>query len=120
MLENGLKDNTTDQESHRSLDHFRRSVRETVEKLWAETGTDVIMASGESSLTTTAAAAGYPIASVPLGSSTYNGRPYGLEIVARNDAEDTLFQVMSAWEATFDEVRRRVSRPSGLTCQGPS
>lgn len=90
MLENGLKNNTTDEEYHRSLDYLRRSVRETMEKLWAETGTDVIMASGESNLTTTAAAAGYPIASVPLGFSTFNGRPYGLEIVARNGAEDSL------------------------------
>lgn len=88
------------------MGHFRRSVRETVEKLWAETGTDVIIASGESGLTTTAAAAGYPIASVPLGFPTYNGRPYGLEIVARNGAEDKLFQVMSASEATFADPRR--------------
>ncbi|KAL6399341.1 Amidase [Ilyonectria robusta] len=106
VFENGLKDNTTDEEYHISLDYLRRSVRETMEKLWAETGTDVIMASGESNLTTTAAAAGYPIASVPLGFSTFNGRPYGLEIVARNGAEDKLFQVMSAWEATFADARR--------------
>ncbi|KAH7000515.1 amidase signature domain-containing protein [Ilyonectria destructans] len=106
VLESGLRDNITDEEYHRSLGHFRRNVRETVEKLWAETGTDVIIASGESGLTTTAAAAGYPIASVPVGFSTYNRRPYDLEIVARNGAENQLFQVMSAWEATFADPRR--------------
>lgn len=47
-------------------------------------------------LTTTAAAAGYPIASVPLGLSTYNGRPFGLELLARAGAEDKLFEIMSA------------------------
>ncbi|KAH6976344.1 amidase signature domain-containing protein [Ilyonectria sp. MPI-CAGE-AT-0026] len=91
VLENGLKDNTTDEEYHRSLDYLRRSVRETMEKLWAEIGTDVIMASGESNSTTTAAATGYLIASAPLGFSTFNGRSYGLEIVARNGVEDKLF-----------------------------
>ncbi|KAF9776438.1 hypothetical protein IL306_005373 [Fusarium sp. DS 682] len=106
VLENGLKDNMTNEQYHSSLKHFRQSVRAAVEKLWEETGTDVIMASGESLVTTTAAAAGYPIASVPLGFSTHNGRPYGMEVVARNGAEDKLFQVMSAWEATFPNGRR--------------
>ncbi|EEU37128.1 uncharacterized protein NECHADRAFT_52302 [Fusarium vanettenii 77-13-4] len=105
VLENGLKDDMTNEEYHSSLKHFRQSVRAAVERLWEETRTDVIMASGESLVTTTAAAAGYPIASVPLGFSTHNGRPYGMEIVARNGAEDKLFQVMSAWEATFPHGR---------------
>ncbi|UPK93858.1 hypothetical protein LCI18_004793 [Fusarium solani-melongenae] len=90
VLENGLKDNMTNEEYHSSLKHFRQSVRAAVEKLWEETGTDVIMASGD----------------VPLGFSTHNGRPYGMEIVARDGAEDKLFQVMSAWEATFPDGRR--------------
>ncbi|KAL2673845.1 hypothetical protein Neosp_012289 [[Neocosmospora] mangrovei] len=106
VLESGLKDNMTNEEYHSSLKHFRQSVRTAVEKLWEETGTDVIMASGESLVTTIAAAAGYPIASVPLGFSSHNGRPYGMEVVARNGAEDKLFQVMSAWEATFPDGRR--------------
>ncbi|KAH6845635.1 amidase signature domain-containing protein [Chaetomium sp. MPI-CAGE-AT-0009] len=87
VLENGLKDTMTDEEYHRGLKHFRQSVRNSVEALWGETDTDIIIGTGESLLTTTAAAAGYPIATVPLGLSTFNGRPFGLELVARAGAE---------------------------------
>ncbi len=48
---------------------FRQSVRNAVEKCLKATNADVIMGSGESGLPTIAAAAGYPIASVPLGFS---------------------------------------------------
>ena len=88
------------------LKHFRESMRDSVEKLLKETGTDVIMASGESLLPTVAAVTGYPIGSVPLGYSTYNGRPFGLEIMARNGEEEKMFEMMSAWEATFPGARQ--------------
>lgn len=42
---------------------------------------------------------GYPIATVPLGTLSYNGRPFGLAIVAQAGREDLLFTFMSAWEA---------------------
>ena len=95
----------TDEEYRSGLEHLRRSVRDSVERMWRDTGTDIIVGTGESMLTTTAAAAGYPIASIPLGLSTYNGRPFGLELVARAGAEDKLFEMMSAWEATFPDSR---------------
>ena len=50
--------------------------------------------------------AGYPIASVPLGFSSYNGRPHGMEIMARNGEEEKMFEVMSAWETLFPEARK--------------
>jgi len=105
ILENGLSDNMTNEEYVTGLKHFRESMRDSVEKLLKETGSDVIMASGETFLPTVAAVAGYPIASVPLGFSTYNGRPFGMEIMARNGEEEKIFEVMSAWEATFPDAR---------------
>lgn len=72
--------------------------------MFQETGADVVMASGESFLTTIAAGTGYPIASVPLGLSAYNGRPHGMEMVARNGEEEKMFKVMSAWEASFPDA----------------
>lgn len=73
----------TKEEYVNGLKHFREGMRDSVEKLLRETGTDMIMASGESLLPTVAAVASYPITSVPLGFSTYNGQPFGVEIVAR-------------------------------------
>lgn len=88
------------------LEYLRRSFRDAIEECFRATGADVIMASGESFLTSMAAGAGYPIASVPLGFSSYNGRPHGMEIMARNREEEKIFEVMSAWETTFPEARK--------------
>lgn len=106
MLENGLNDNMTDVQYHSGLAHLRQSVRHAVQLCLDESNADVIMASGETLLPRTAACAGYPIGSVPLGISTYNGRPFGMEIMARNGEEENIFQVMSAWEATFPKARQ--------------
>ncbi|TPX14159.1 uncharacterized protein E0L32_000553 [Thyridium curvatum] len=106
VLENGLSDNITDAKYEQGLRHLRQSMRDSIEKCLAESKADVIMASGESLLTSIAAVAGYPIASVPLGFSTLNGRPSGMEIMARNGDEEKIFEVMSAWEVTFPDGRR--------------
>lgn len=106
VLENGLNDTMTDEQYHSGLVHLRQSVRHAVQLCLEESNADVIMASGETLLPSTAACAGYPIGSVPLGFSTYNGRSFGMEVLARNGEEEKIFQVMSAWEATFPEARR--------------
>ena len=45
--------------------------------------------------------AGYPIATMPLGYLDFNGRPFGLCIIARAHQDALLLKVLSAWEATF-------------------
>ncbi len=46
-------------------------------------------------------ALGYPTANVPLGSLSYNGRPYGICLIAKADREEALVRFMSAYEAAF-------------------
>lgn len=41
---------------------------------------------------------GYPIAAVPLGQLSYNGRPFGLCLVAREHDEGILLRFMAAFE----------------------
>lgn len=50
---------------------------------------------------TVAALAGYPVGSVPLGYARFNGRAFGLSIIAPANAEPLILSAMSAWEATF-------------------
>lgn len=38
---------------------------------------------------------------MPLGTLNFNGRPYGLGVIAQAGREDLLFQFMSAFEALF-------------------
>lgn len=44
---------------------------------------------------------GYPLATMPLGLLDYNGRPFGLGVIALAHREDLIFQFMSAFEAAF-------------------
>lgn len=42
---------------------------------------------------------GYPLGHVPLGKLRYNGRPFGLCLMARADGEETLLRFISSYEA---------------------
>lgn len=42
---------------------------------------------------------------MPLGVLDYNGRPFGLGLIAKAGREDLMFQFMSAFEATFPQRR---------------
>lgn len=44
-----------------------------------------------------AAIAGYGVASVPLGFADFNGRAFGMNIIAPKGSESKILQVMSAW-----------------------
>jgi amidase len=53
-------------------------------------------------IVTIAAAAGYPCGVVPLGyADNYNGRAYGVAVVAKAGMEGKIIHAMSAWEATM-------------------
>jgi len=82
-LEGAENDTMSHEKYIQDLQYLRKSFRDA-EKCFEATGADVIMTSGESFLTSIALGAGYPISSLPLGFSSYNGRPHGMEIVARN------------------------------------
>ena len=60
-------------------------------------------------IVTVAAAAGYPAGVAPLGyADNYNGRAYGVAIVAKAGEEGKILQAMSAWEKTMP---RRIPPP---------
>ncbi|KAF5130920.1 hypothetical protein E5D57_007269 [Metarhizium anisopliae] len=61
-FESALEDNMSDGEYVSGPRHLRQSFRDAVEDMFQETGAGVVMASGESFLTTIAAGTGYPIA----------------------------------------------------------
>lgn len=48
---------------------------------------------------------GYPIATVPLGQLDYNGRPFGICLMARENDEERLLGFMSAYERLMSTSR---------------
>ena len=72
-----------------------------IQKSLHENGIDVIMGPADARIASVAAAAGYPVATVPLGFADFNGRAFGMNIIAPAGQEHEIFRVMSAWETTF-------------------
>lgn len=46
-------------------------------------------------------ALGYPVCTVPLSTLKYNGRPFGLCVIAKANDEQALLRFMAAYEATM-------------------
>ncbi|KAJ8128010.1 hypothetical protein O1611_g5628 [Lasiodiplodia mahajangana] len=74
-----------------------------IDKILAEYDLDIILGPIDGRIPTIAAAAGYPVGTMPLGYSVSNGRPFGMCIVAAAGQEGKMLQAMSAWEATIGD-----------------
>ncbi|KAK4241733.1 amidase signature domain-containing protein [Achaetomium macrosporum] len=79
---------------------LRAAGRRILDQAFDSHGVDVIAALGDCSVCIHAAAAGYPIATVPLGQLRYNGRPFGLCMVAKANNEEALLRFMAAYESS--------------------
>ncbi|KAF2968412.1 hypothetical protein GQX73_g5175 [Xylaria multiplex] len=83
-----------------------------IDKTLIEYDLDVIVGPMDGRIPTIAAAAGYPVGTMPLGYSVSNGRPFGMCIVARAGQEGKILQAMGAWDAT---IGKRKPPPQMLT-----
>jgi amidase len=86
--------------------------RRILDQAFDSQGLNVIVAPGDSSLCIHAAAAGYPIATAPLGQLRYNGRPFGLCMVAKENNEQLLLRFMAAYQSSLG-LRRPVPKLRG-------
>ena len=85
----------------KGLELTRSWTIKAIQKTLVENRIDVIMGPADARIASVAAAAGYPVATVPLGFAHFNGRAFGMNIIAGGDQEEKILQVMSAWESTF-------------------
>lgn len=72
-----------------------------IDKTLAAHDLDFILGPMDGRMPTIAAAAGYPVGTMPLGYSKTNGRPFGMCIVAAAENEDKILRAMKAWDATI-------------------
>ena len=108
----------TKSERDQAFDNMRNvALNDAIEGALQRYEIDVIMAPMDSPIAQVAACAGKetrrvvrdivdigigaPIATVPLGTYSKNGRPFGLGLIARPGDEAALFRLMSAYESTF-------------------
>ncbi|OGM41145.1 hypothetical protein ABOM_009853 [Aspergillus bombycis] len=77
---------------------LRKAARDILDDLFDNEKINILAAPGDSPLCVHASAAGYPVATVPIGQLRYNSRPFGLCLVARADEEGALLRFMGAYE----------------------
>ncbi|KAJ5701174.1 Amidase [Penicillium malachiteum] len=97
-----LNANMSDDEYHKLVNFARDACgRRGIDKALEENDVDILMGPGDGLLFQISGTAGYPGATLPLGYLDFNGRPFGMQIVAKAHQEALLIQAQSAWEATF-------------------
>ncbi|WVO13615.1 hypothetical protein L204_101236 [Cryptococcus depauperatus] len=102
ILIGALHPNMTDEQYHSLLNFARdRCGKRGIDKTLEENGVDIIMGPGDGLMFNIAASAGYPVASLPLSYLDFNGRAFGLQIMAKAHQDALLIRAQSAWEATF-------------------
>ena len=72
-----------------------------VDDVMSEYDIDIIIGPADSLITNLAAAAGYPLATLPVGVLEFNGRPFGLTAMTKAHGEGVLVGIQSAWEKLF-------------------
>ncbi|KAL5085707.1 hypothetical protein Trisim1_010053 [Trichoderma cf. simile WF8] len=110
QLENTLKSNLTEEKRQEIVSFIRNIAKDDgFDRIFDETGAEVLIGPLDGRIVTVAAAAGYPAGVAPLGyADNYNGRAYGVAVVAKAGDEGKILQAMSAWEETMP---RRIPPP---------
>ncbi|KAL6824616.1 amidase signature enzyme [Trichoderma sp. SZMC 28015] len=110
QLENTLKSSLTEEKRQEIVSFTRKIAKDDgFDRIFEETAAEVLIGPLDGRIVTIAAAAGYPAGVAPLGyADNYNGRAYGVVIVAKARDEGKILQAMSAWEETMP---RRIPPP---------
>lgn len=105
VLEGALENSMSETDFQKALHSLRSHAQAEITKSLADYNVDVILGPADARMASVAAAAGYPVGVVPLGFADFNGRAFGMNVIARAGEEDKIIQAMSAWAATFPDAR---------------
>ncbi|KAJ8130466.1 hypothetical protein O1611_g3163 [Lasiodiplodia mahajangana] len=106
QLTDALNGGGISDEAYEEAKLFLRNKAKTegFDQVFSEHDVDLLAMPQDCRIATIAAAAGYPAGIVPLGYAPFNGRGFGLVVVAGAGQEDKILSFMSAWEASHPEL----------------
>lgn len=105
LLEQALTNDISRETFDNGLEYIRNRARDQILQSMKQNDVDVILGPSDGRMASVAACAGYPIATVPLGFADFNGRAFGMNVLAPANEEGAIFRLMSAWEGTFPDAR---------------
>ena len=101
LLESTASSKMTQEEYEKILCSWRRNAITSINKTFMDNNLNVIIGPEDARFSTVAMAAGFPVGAMPLGLAEFNGRAFGMEVIARAGGEDQILRFMSAWETLF-------------------
>ncbi|KAL5598149.1 hypothetical protein FOBRF1_011942 [Fusarium oxysporum] len=102
LLINAEESDLSPEDYEKNLSHLRKVTRDDgLDRIFKEYGVDVIVGSSDTAIKAFASGSGYPVGNVPLGYLDFNGRPFGLAVLAAKNQEAKILKFMNAWEGTF-------------------
>jgi len=100
QLEDALHDLYSKNQYEEAKAYVRKAGRSAFDSIFSEHDVDIVAGPLDGRIVSTAACAGYPVCTVPLGyAPNMHGRAYGVTAVAGKGEEGKLIQFMSAWAA---------------------
>lgn len=72
----------------------------------SDNGIDTIIGPAGAGMASVASVAGYAVGSMSLDYASFNGRAFGMNIIAGENGEAKLLEIMSAWEKSFPGARK--------------
>ncbi|KAK2777972.1 glutamyl-tRNA amidotransferase subunit [Colletotrichum kahawae] len=97
----------TEGERQAAVSEIRRLAgRDGLGRAMREMQVDIIISASDCIAVGFAGAAGWPIATVPLGNLETNGQPFGFFVTAPEGRDDLLFRFMGAFYATFPAIEK--------------
>ncbi|KAL8735536.1 MAG: hypothetical protein Q9166_000704 [cf. Caloplaca sp. 2 TL-2023] len=100
-----LPDKRPDSYYQTKRDEYRSIARDALEEQLNKHDLDVILGPGDGRIASVSAAAGSPVGVMPLGYANFNGRAFGMNVIARPNDEGEILEVMSAWRSAFPNAR---------------
>ncbi|KAK2787720.1 hypothetical protein FQN53_004743 [Emmonsiellopsis sp. PD_33] len=95
-----------DPQAEQKIERLRQKSRAAIQEALKSHDVDILVAPDDSRLCAIASTAGYACGAAPLGFAEFNGRAFGVQLMAGNAGEEKIIQVMSAWEKTFPDARK--------------
>ncbi|PWI69362.1 hypothetical protein PCL_01009 [Purpureocillium lilacinum] len=98
-LEKAMNSNQDPEDMAKIKEELRTMGRQILDKAFDDNGVNILVGPVDSGFCIHACAAGYPVATLPVGQLRYNGRPFGAVAIAKGDDEESLLRLQAAYEA---------------------
>lgn len=80
--------------------------KQSISQMLIDNRINAIIGSADAQMASVASAASYAVGSMLFGYANFNGRAFEINIIAGENNEAKILEIMSAWEKNFPDARK--------------